>query len=389
MAGSGRPASEPYHPPPPDAVYPRPMEQAERRSPENKKSTGWWRASPDELKARDAWFKTPRNTTWTIDSAVNGKQKPSGYDSNSLITIIRSAQCLTAIAVLILYVFTVSAPSIWLIALAAAASIATGFWSIFALFLRHVWSAWVAIPEVLLTVAWITLFIASSTATPEDSKAEVFKVATIAMEACMVFAFPTCLLAVTPFFHKCMPWLFHVRSRDGHGERDGAIDAGIEMPPLPHNAITTPPRSRSAEYSRTSSSHRAAPRPPPPPLMIPHTSDRQAPAWSDGDRSETWHHNSTRSAGSRSIAPNATYTTSPQRYYPPLTEWSPRRPTGRRSVSSTSTVAGTAAPGGPVSPMAPGTTDPFSTGFAERPRSPPPSPYARSPREIRGEAWDR
>ncbi|KAI2618787.1 hypothetical protein GGR54DRAFT_640329 [Hypoxylon sp. NC1633] len=197
--------------------FPRlaPPQQHMTKGQPKKRRGGWWCLSSHELKGKDTWFKSPRDTSWTIDSTISGKQKPPGYDSNSLITILRSSQCLTAIMVLILYVFTQSAPSFWLLLLGAVTSVLSGGWSIFALYLRHQWATALLIPEVLLTVAWIVLFAASSLNTPDESKYTWFRLAVLAMEASMVLWIQTCLLMVTPIFHKLIPWLFRPRSHKG------------------------------------------------------------------------------------------------------------------------------------------------------------------------------
>ncbi|KAF3065018.1 hypothetical protein GL218_01961 [Daldinia childiae] len=161
------------------------------------------------------------DTTFTIDSRINGGNKPSGYDSNSLITILRSSQCFIALLVLILYVFTSSVPVFWLIFYTIAEVVLASFWSIFALFLRHHWSIWLVIPEIVITVAWIVLFAVSSLSTPDESKESTFRLSLMAIEASMVMWLPTCFLAISPFFHWLMPWLFQVRS----GE-NVALDAG-------------------------------------------------------------------------------------------------------------------------------------------------------------------
>ncbi|XDG06704.1 hypothetical protein ABKA04_006319 [Annulohypoxylon sp. FPYF3050] len=163
------------------------------------------------LRSRDGWFKGPRDTDWTIDSAVNGKSNPSGYDSNTLITILRSSQFFTSAMTLILYVFTLSGPTIWLIILAAAVGFLSCLFSIFALYLRHRWAIWLAIPEVLLTIAWIVLFAASSLSSPPDSKKKTFQLGLIAIEASMVLWIQTFLLAITPAFHKMLPRLFGLK----------------------------------------------------------------------------------------------------------------------------------------------------------------------------------
>ncbi|KAI1079102.1 hypothetical protein F5B20DRAFT_179185 [Whalleya microplaca] len=367
-------ASAPYRPPPTGSVYPRPTEQSEGGTSNKRKI--WWFSSSSELKARDGWFKTPRNTTWTIDSTVDGKPKPSGYDSNSLITIIRAAQCVTAIAVLILYVFTLSAPSPWLLALAAILGVLTGAWSIFALFLRHIWSIWLAVPEILLMIAWVVLFIASAAATPEDSKAMIFKVATLVTEASMVLMIPTGLLAATPAFHKCMPWLFHGKARDGGSEQpDEAMSTGIEMPTMPPNAYMAP--TTPAVYSNTPPL--ASPRPKPPPISIPPTSHWQIPRRMV----------STRANGSRAATPyhlptsfhTITPTEPAQQNHPPMPGHGSPRPMSPqsipRSVSTVSAVTAATRLEEPVSPLTPTNEDPMPGGFTDRPHSPPSNPYAR------------
>ncbi|KAL7628968.1 hypothetical protein AAE478_000486 [Parahypoxylon ruwenzoriense] len=230
------PAKNMYHAPTPSGPFPRPMTRAESR-PKMSGKTCWWCLPPHELRAKDGWFKTPRDTAWTIDSYVNGKPKPSGYDSNSLITILRSSQCLAAILTLTTYVFTLSVPVLWLVLLASAAAVVSGVWSILALFLRHVWSVWLAIPEFLLMTAWITLFAASSNTTPDDSKASTFRLGMIAIEASMILWIQTCLLMVTPFFHRTMPWLFRAHGSD---TRNGpSMNGALEMPTRPPGIVTT------------------------------------------------------------------------------------------------------------------------------------------------------
>ncbi|KAI1100123.1 hypothetical protein F4804DRAFT_319870, partial [Jackrogersella minutella] len=71
---------------------------------------------------------------------------------------------------LILYVFTLSTPTLWLILLASAVGFLSCVFSILSLYLRHRWSVWLAIPEVLITSAWIVLLAASSVSTPSDAK---------------------------------------------------------------------------------------------------------------------------------------------------------------------------------------------------------------------------
>ncbi|KAI1096049.1 hypothetical protein F5B19DRAFT_216733 [Rostrohypoxylon terebratum] len=195
-----------------------------------------------DLKSRDGWFKGPRDTEWTIDSAVNGKSNPSGYDSNTLITILRWSQFFTSAMTLILYVFTLSAPAIWLIILAAAVGFLSCLFSILALYLRHRWAIWLAIPEVLLTVAWIVLFAASSLTSPPDSKEETFKLGLIAMEASLVLWIQTFLLAITPAFHKMLPRLFGLK-KSGVLEPQRSIYGSQERPSLTVNATPMPANS--------------------------------------------------------------------------------------------------------------------------------------------------
>ncbi|KAI0380107.1 hypothetical protein F5Y04DRAFT_282236 [Hypomontagnella monticulosa] len=213
--------------------YPAPTEQTRKK----KKRTCGWCLSSHELKERDGWFKSPRDTTWTIDSTVNGKAKPSGYDSNSLITILRSSQCLCAVLVIISYICTLSAPTFWLIILGSVVGVLSSGWSICALFLRHRWSVYLAIPEILIAIAWIVLFAASSTAVPDEAKSGAFHFAVMAIEASMVLWIQTCLLVATPFFHKLMPWLFRVPNR-GNTKPGCLMHGAQEMPTLPRDGST-------------------------------------------------------------------------------------------------------------------------------------------------------
>lgn len=98
--------------------------------------------------------------------------------------------------------------------MAAAAGVVSGAWSVFALFLRHIWSLWLVIPEFLLALGWIVLFGASSCEMPDDSKRTTFNLGMIAIEASMVLWIQTCLLMLAPFFHKLMPWLFRKRNQN-------------------------------------------------------------------------------------------------------------------------------------------------------------------------------
>ncbi|KAI1478330.1 hypothetical protein F4774DRAFT_410890 [Daldinia eschscholtzii] len=218
------------------------------------RSKSWCSPSQDP-QGKNSWFKSPRNTSVTIDSTINGKSKPSGYDSNSLITILRSSQCFTAIMVLILYVFTSSVPIFWLIFYTVALCILAGAWSIFALFLRHHWSILLVIPEIVITVAWIVLFAMSSLSTPNESKEFTFQLSLMAIEASMVLWLQTFFLVITPFFHMIMPCLFQVRSRGGNSfDEGGAREMQIFPPggppgpscpspgwPLPPEGLVYPP----------------------------------------------------------------------------------------------------------------------------------------------------
>ncbi|KAI1804977.1 hypothetical protein F4811DRAFT_570604 [Daldinia bambusicola] len=202
------------------------------------RSKCWWCLPSQDLQGKDSWFKSPRDTSVTIDSTINGKIKPSGYDSNSLITILRSSQCFTALMVLILYVFTSSVPIFWLIFYTVAEVVLASAWSIFVLFLRHHWSIWLVIPEFVITVAWVVLFAMSSLLTPDESKELTFRLSLIAIEASMVLWLQTCFLVLTPFFHKLMPCLFRVRGRGGDN-----FDAGgaREMQIVPSRGPAGPP----------------------------------------------------------------------------------------------------------------------------------------------------
>ncbi|KAI0890301.1 uncharacterized protein GGS22DRAFT_150517 [Annulohypoxylon maeteangense] len=180
-----------------------------------------------DLKSKDGWFKGPRDTAWTIDSTVNGKSNPSGYDSNTLITILRWSQFFTSAMTLILYVFTLSAPVLWLLLLAGIAGFLSCLFSILALYLRHRWTIWLVIPEILLTIAWIVLFATSSLSSPPDSKGETFQLGLIAIEASMVLWIQTFLLAITPAFHKMLPRLFGVKN-SGVIEPHGSMDRSEE-----------------------------------------------------------------------------------------------------------------------------------------------------------------
>ncbi|KAI1394036.1 uncharacterized protein F4822DRAFT_424502 [Hypoxylon trugodes] len=177
---------------------------------------------------------------WTIDTPrVDGKDKPSGYDSNSLIAIIRTSQCIAAILLIILYISTSSSPSFWLTILSSCAAATSIFWSILAMLLRHRWSIFTVVPEVLITIAWIVLFAVNYVTAPPESKDTTFHLATEAMEASMTLWIPTCLLAVTPYFHRMMPRAFGIKKPKNPGSSgsfwmDG--DAGLT---LPGTAITT------------------------------------------------------------------------------------------------------------------------------------------------------
>ncbi|KAI0843237.1 hypothetical protein F5Y06DRAFT_84048 [Hypoxylon sp. FL0890] len=195
----------------------------------------------NRLKLRDSFFKSPRDTTWTIDSAVNGRAKPSGYDTNSLITILRSSQCVAAIMTLILYVFTLSFPSFWLAILSSTTGFVSACFSILALYLRHCWTIWLVLPEVLITIAWIVLLVASAISTPKDDKYVTFHLGMIAIEASMVLWIQTGLLMITPFFHKLIPRLFGVKTRRNTGP-DRSMDNVFELQSaLPSGAATVPP----------------------------------------------------------------------------------------------------------------------------------------------------
>ncbi|KAI1767240.1 hypothetical protein GGR53DRAFT_135909 [Hypoxylon sp. FL1150] len=165
---------------------------------------GAWAGSTGK---KDGWFKNPRNTSWTIDSLVNGKSKPAGYDSNTLITVIRSSQCFCAGMTLIFYIGTMSAPTQWLMFLAIAVGALSVCWSMCVLFMRHIWSMWLVIPEVLIAIAWIVLYTINTMETPDEAKAKLFQVAMVAIEASMVVWIQTCLLVVTPFFHKLFSYI--------------------------------------------------------------------------------------------------------------------------------------------------------------------------------------
>ncbi|KAI0848846.1 hypothetical protein F5Y00DRAFT_236751 [Daldinia vernicosa] len=189
--------------------------------PPKQRTRCWWCVPSQELQGRDGWFKNPRDTTFTIDSKINGKNKPSGYDSNSLIMILRVSQALIAIVVFCLYVCTYSVPVVWHNYYTAGLVFLSVFWSIFALFLRHIWSILLAILEIVMAVGWIVLFAITSLSTPDESKEVTFHLSLMVIEVSMVAWFPTFLLAITPFFHWLMPCLFQVQSR-----RDVDLNAG-------------------------------------------------------------------------------------------------------------------------------------------------------------------
>ncbi|KAI1209860.1 uncharacterized protein F4807DRAFT_76242 [Annulohypoxylon truncatum] len=194
-----------------------------------------------DLKSRDGWFKGPRNTAWTIDSTVNGKSNPSGYDSNTLITILRWSQFFTSGMTLILYVFTLSAPKLWLTLLASVVGFLSCLFSIFALYLRHRWAIWLAIPEILITIAWIVLLTASSLSWPPDSKAKTFQLGMIAIEASMVLWIQTFLLAITPAFHRMLPRLFGVKNSgvlESHRSMNGSQER-VRWPMTPESGKLT------------------------------------------------------------------------------------------------------------------------------------------------------
>ncbi|KAI1468873.1 uncharacterized protein F4812DRAFT_458400 [Daldinia caldariorum] len=236
------------------------------------RSKCWWCLPSQDLQGRDGWFKSPRDTSVTIDSTINGKSKPSGYDSNSLITILRSSQCFTALMVLVLYVFTSSVPIFWLIFYTVAEVVLASAWSIFVLFLRHRWSVWLVIPEFVITVAWVVLFAMSSLLTPDESKESTFRLSLIAIEASMVLWLQTCFLVLTPFFHKLMPCLFQVRNRGGDNfDEGGAREMQMFPPggpppgpppgwPLPPQGLVPPPMDGPGGPGRAlGMPHKAAP----------------------------------------------------------------------------------------------------------------------------------
>ncbi|KAI6090084.1 hypothetical protein F4821DRAFT_36147 [Hypoxylon rubiginosum] len=191
-----------------------------------KSKTSRWFSSSGNTTSKDGWFKNPRDTSWTIDTVVNGKAKPAGYDSNTLITVVRSSQCFCAGMTLIFYVATMSAPAKWLFILAIAVCAISLCWSMCVLWMRHIWSTWLVIPELLITFAWIVLYGINTEAKPDESKAETFRVAMIAIEASMVLWIQTCLLMVTPFFHQLCPWIIRkIRTRKApKPPRDAPVD---------------------------------------------------------------------------------------------------------------------------------------------------------------------
>ncbi|KAI0135969.1 hypothetical protein F4776DRAFT_113254 [Hypoxylon sp. NC0597] len=210
------------------------MEQANSRK-RNK------RGCFDKLKLKEGFFKSPRDTSWTIDSMVNGRPNPSGYDSNSLITILRSSQCVAAVMTAILYDCTMSFPSFWLALLSATVAPLSALFSILALHLRHRWVLWLVIPEVLLTIAWIVLIVASAMSTPKDGKEGTFYLGMIAIEASTVLWIQTCLLMVTPFFHRMIPKLFGLRKKDNPDSdrsRDGAYEL-VSWPQVADKIVLT------------------------------------------------------------------------------------------------------------------------------------------------------
>ncbi|KAI1462111.1 hypothetical protein F4805DRAFT_453341 [Annulohypoxylon moriforme] len=223
------------------------MDPLHHRTPKTKRSGCCY-----DLKAKDGWFKGPRDTTWTIDSTVNGKSNPSGYDSNTLITILRWSQFFTSAMTLILYVFTLSASALWLLLLAGVVGFLSCVFSIFALYLRHRWTIWLAVPEILIAVAWIVLFAASSLSSPPEFKERTFQLGLIAIEASMVLWIQTFLLAITPAFHRMLPRLFGVKKSsvlESHGSVDGSQERqpGLaeNAAPIPANANIYPPASPS------------------------------------------------------------------------------------------------------------------------------------------------
>ncbi|KAI8962347.1 hypothetical protein F5Y11DRAFT_366004 [Daldinia sp. FL1419] len=219
-----------------------------RISKAKQRSKCWWWLPSQDLQGKEGWFKSPRDTTFTIDSRINGKDKPSGYDSNSLITIIRSSQCFLALLVLILYVFTSSVPKYWLIFYTIAETILAAVWSIFVLFLRHHWSVLLVIPEIMITIAWVVLFVISYLSTPDESKEMTFRLSLMAIEASMAVWTQTFFLAIAPFFHCLIPCLFRVKS-PGDKDNDNEMQpfppmgppAGPPLPGPPPPSFLSPP----------------------------------------------------------------------------------------------------------------------------------------------------
>ncbi|OTB06306.1 hypothetical protein M426DRAFT_319044 [Hypoxylon sp. CI-4A] len=160
------------------------------------------------------WFKSPRNRKWTIDSTIGEKAKPSGYDSNTLITIIRILQSIVALVALVIYLTTRADSKTWLFILACVVSCVSAVWSFIALLMRHRWSALIAAVEVAFTAAWIVWLVASFLAIPEDSRTVRSYLGPIAIETSTFLMLPTCLLVMTPLFHKMMPSFFGVKKDD-------------------------------------------------------------------------------------------------------------------------------------------------------------------------------
>ncbi|RYP76089.1 hypothetical protein DL771_001913 [Monosporascus sp. 5C6A] len=176
-------------------------------------------------------WASPMNLDYTIDQQPQEEKNPPGYNSNSLITIIRGIQ---ATAGLIIGIYLPPAASErsgtreFPLAIAAFAFVTTLLAGVL-LFYRHIWNTYVVVSEPVALVGWIT----AVTMSPRFPLKEYQGTASTTMDAAVMLWLETLFLATVSPLLRFVYCKYLRRDNTTHEQRSGAYDleSGIGQSP--------------------------------------------------------------------------------------------------------------------------------------------------------------
>ncbi|KAH9888169.1 hypothetical protein F4778DRAFT_409880 [Xylariomycetidae sp. FL2044] len=220
------------------------------------KTSGSWITRRKELHESRRFYKSSRNNRWTIDTGpivwpqtentpeghisredvepylVEGQRhrlvllhdNPGGFNSNTLITVIRASQWILSIGQLLLLGFRLPKP--WEIVLPMVACGITFIWAIPALLWRHIYRKFMSLIEVVIFALFLASFIEMLNIPPFEGAVKESKVALVVIEASALLHLMTCLLYMNPVWHRLMPCLYP-RESDKPKEEPYPGDVGV------------------------------------------------------------------------------------------------------------------------------------------------------------------